>query len=170
MNYSELRDIQKKEMESSAMVELPQDFYNSVAQLLAAKSKEAMSSKSLLVIREYENIKKVIMAIGAKREEKLVLLAVRGEREVTGLTLEEKELLKELSSIIKKSREVVKNVWTNEELPQNENDKKIKLLKDVSQYRGLDNAVYGPFRKGDEQTIPKAEAEWLLKAGMAEML
>ncbi|MFH1520372.1 MAG: hypothetical protein ABID61_01880 [Candidatus Micrarchaeota archaeon] len=169
LNYSELREIQKREMDSSAVVKLSGDFYHSVSQLLAKKNTEAVSSKSLLAIKEYENIKKIVIAIIAKREEKIVLMSVRGEKEVIGLTLEEKEMLKELSSIIKKSREQKHTIWTAED-PDAGNSRRIKVLKDISQYRGLDNSIYGPFKQGDEQLIPKAEAEWLLKAGMAEIL
>ena len=168
LNYSDLRDIQKREMESSAIVVLPEDFYVLISQMLSKKAGEAASSKSLLVIKEYENIKKIILSISAKREEKIVLMAVRGEREGSGLTMEEKEMLKELSSIIKKSRETVKTAWASEEA--GDDSRRIKIVKDVSAYRGLDNSVYGPFRAGDEQLLPRAEAEWLLKAGMAEIL
>jgi DNA replication initiation complex subunit (GINS family) len=168
-NYSELRDIQKREMDSSAIVNLPDDFYHEVSKLLAKKNEDAVSSKSLLAIKEYENIKKIIISISSKREEKIVLMAVRGEKEGTGLTLEEREMLKELSSIIKKARTKTQAIWAAED-PTAGNSRKIKVLKDISQYRGLDNAIYGPFKQGDEQSLPKAEAEWLLKAGMAEIL
>lgn len=169
LNYSELREIQKREMDSSAVVNLPDDFYHTVSQLLAKKNDDAFSSKSLLAIKEYENIKKIVIAIIAKREEKIVLMSVRGEKEGIGLTLEEKEMLKELSLIIKKSREQKHAIWSSEDHNAG-NSRKVKVLKDISQYRGLDNSIYGPFKQGDEQIIPKAEAEWLLKAGMAEML
>ncbi len=165
LGYSELRDIQKKEMESSAIVNLPEDFYAVVSDLLAKKSEDAKSSSSLLTIKEYENIKKIILAIQNKREEKIVLMSVRGEKEGIGLTSEEREMLKELSSIIKKSRETLKSVWDNEE----STSRRIRIIRDISQYRGLDNSVYGPFRQGEEPNVPNAEAEWLLKAGMAEL-
>jgi DNA replication initiation complex subunit (GINS family) len=169
LNYSELREIQRKEMESSAIVLLPEDFYRTVSELLAKRSGEAIASKSLLAIKEFENIKKIVLSIQAKREEKIVLMSVRGEREGAGLTAEERELLKELSSIIKKSRENVKSVWDSEDVAP-AGSRRIKILKDVSQYRGLDNSLYGPYRQGEEQSLPRAEAEWLLKAGMAEII
>ncbi len=169
LNYSELREIQKKEMESSAVVSLPEDFYSTVSELISKRGGEALVSKSLLAIKEVENIRKIVRSIQAKREEKIVLMAVRGEREGAGLTAEERELLKELSSIIKKSRESVKSVWESEDSSEH-NSRRIKILKDVSQYRGLDNSLYGPFKEGEEQSLPKAEAEWLLKAGMAEII
>ena len=169
LNYSDLRDIQKKEMESSAIVSLPPDFYQEVSQLLSTKSEEAHSSKSLLAIKEYENIKKIIISIQAKREEKIVLMAVRGEGEGAGLTAEEKEMLKGLSSIIKKSRDTVKNVWDSKDsLP--DSSRRIKIIKDVAQYRGLDNSIYGPFKQGEEQMLPQPEVEWLLRAGLAQLL
>jgi DNA replication initiation complex subunit (GINS family) len=168
LDYSELRDIQKRELDSSAIVNLPDDFYHSVSQLLAKKNSDAISSKSLLAIKEYENIKKIVLSITTKREEKIVLMAVRGEKEGIGLTLEEKEMLKELSSIIKKARTRTQAIWTAED-PTAGNSRKIRVLKDISQYRGLDNSIYGPFKQGDEHVLPKAEVEWLLKAGMAEI-
>jgi DNA replication initiation complex subunit (GINS family) len=167
LNYSDLRDIQRKEMESSAVVSLPDDFYELISVLLTKKKEEAVSSKSLLTIKEYENIKKIVATITAKREEKIALMAVRGESEGSGLTSEERELLKDMSSIIKKSRESLKSVWETE---REITSQKIKILKDVEKYRGLDNTIYGPFKQGEEQLLPRPEAEWLLKSGMAELL
>jgi len=169
LDYSGLRDIQQKEMESSAIVSLPEDFYDGIRQLLEKKSDEAHSSKSLLSIKEYENIKKIVISIQMKREEKIVMMAVRGEREGAGLTSEEKEMLKGLSSIIMKSRETVKNVWGKEDSAP-DRSRRIKLVKDVAQYRGLDNTTYGPFKEGDETSLPGSEVEWLLKAGLAELM
>jgi DNA replication initiation complex subunit (GINS family) len=167
-SYSDLRDIQKREMESSALVALADDFYSLISHLLAKKGGEALASKSLLAIKEYENIKKIVIAIQAKREEKIVLMAVRGEREGAGLTVEERQMLKDLTQTVSKYREIVKSVWVSENVSQDA--KRIKIMKEVSQYRGLDNALYGPFRSGDETMVPNAEADWLLKAGMAELL
>ena len=156
-------------MESSAIVGLPDDFYQVISHLLAKKGDDAMASKSLLAIKEYENIKKIVIAIQGKREEKIVLMAVRGEREGAGLTLEEKQMLKDLYSIVAKYRDVVKSAWgTENAVPAD--SRRIKMLKDVSQYRGLDNSLYGPFKPGEEALLPNAEADWLLKAGMAEIL
>lgn len=169
LNYSDLRDIQRKEMESSAVVALSDDFYQSMSMLLAEKKSAAQSSKSLLAIKEYENIKKILLSVQAKREEKIVLMAVRGESAGPGLTSEEREMLKELSSIVNKSRTVIKGVWESEEAAPPD-ARRIRLLQDVAQYKGLDNSVYGPFRKGEEQMLPNVEAEWLLKSRMAELL
>jgi DNA replication initiation complex subunit (GINS family) len=169
LNYSELRDIQKREMESSGIVKLSDDFYQSVALLLTCKKQEAISSKSLMAIKEYENIKKILVSIQSKREEKIVLMAVRGDSSDGGLTAEEKGMLREIRSTVDKSHESIKGVWENDDIAPS-NSKKIKILQDVAQYKGLDNMVYGPYKKGDEQVVPHTEAEWLLKSRMAELL
>ncbi len=169
LNYSELRDIQKREMDSSGVVKLSDDFYQSVALLLSTKKQEAMSSKSLMSIKEYENIKKILISIQSKREEKIVLMAVRGETNDTGLTSEEKGMLRDIRASVDKSHESIKGVWENDDLAP-ANSKRIRILQDVAQYKGLDNLVYGPYKKGDEQVLPMTEAEWLLKSRMAEGL
>ena len=73
INYSVLRDIQKRELESSALAKLDNDFYQKVGEFLTVKKKEATESGSLLAIREYENLRKIILMIQAKREESLFL-------------------------------------------------------------------------------------------------
>ncbi len=169
LNYSNLRDLQRKELESSAIAEVPEDFYVQIAELLSQRKQDAMSSQSLLVIKEYENIKKIVMSIQIKREEKIVHLALRGEQSASGLAVQEREMLKELSAIIKKSRDVVKNVWDSAGA-SSATTRRVRILKDISAYKGLDDQTYGPFREGDELSLPGAEAEWLLKSRMAEIV
>jgi len=168
LSYSTLREIQKKETDSAEMTKLEPSFYGEVATFLAQKKKTAMESGSLLSIKEYENLRKIVSAVQARREEKIALMAVRGESDAPGLTKEESELLRELSMSIGKCRESISGVWSGKEGA--EVSKKVRILKDIETYTGLDNNVYGPFRSGDTPVLPPSEAEWLLKSRMAEML
>ena len=168
ISYSVLREIQKKEMDSTKIVALSSDFYVKASEFLEKKKNDAFSSGSTLSIREYENIKKIIHSIKERREEKIVLMAIRGEGTQKGLTPEEDELLAELSDSVGKFRKRVTDMFSEEEKPVSKNVRKVKLLKDVDPYKGLDNNVYGPFRNGEEIELPPAEAEWLLKAKLAE--
>ena len=163
IDYSLLRDIQRKELESAALVSLEDDFYDSVSAFLSTKKKEALNSNSLLAIKECENIKRIIISIASKREEKLMLTALRSENQVEGLTKEEKAVLKNLVDTISKWRENLNNMWFSE-------NKKVRLLKDVQQYTGADNSSYGPFKVGEVYSLPRQEAEWLLKSRMAEVV
>jgi len=168
LSYSLLREIQKKELDSTRITPLDEGFYQEASDFLKKKKGEAFSSGSSLSIKEYENIKKIIDTIKERREEKIVLMAIRGDGNTSGLTPEEKGLLKELSGAVEKFRGKVLELLAEEETTLPEKKSKVKLLKDIEPYKGLDSNVYGPFRSGDEIELPSEEAEWLLKARMAE--
>ncbi len=168
ITYSFLREIQKKETESAGLTKLSDSFYEEVSAFLKAKKEEAISSQSLLAIKEYENIKKLVKIIQLKREEKLVLLALRNQS-FDSLPRIEAELLTELSRIVTSYRKELLDAWSSE-TSEPKPVKKIKIVKDVEQYKGLDNSVYGPFKPGEEATLPTPEAEWLLKSQLAELV
>jgi DNA replication initiation complex subunit (GINS family) len=167
LTYSTLREIQKKEFDSAAPVPLEKDFYRQLAELIAKKKKEALESGSLLSIREYENIKRIALLIYTKREEKLVLMALRGEKDTNGLSENEAALLNTITEIINNSRSKFKEIFADDTFSE---VRRIRILSDVEQYVGLDKNVYGPFKAGEELTLKKEEAEWLLKAKMAELV
>jgi len=168
LNYSVLRDIQKKESDSAAIVRLEPSFYDDASHFIADKKKEARESGSILAIKEYENLRKIVNAIQTRREEKIALMAVRGESEMPGLAKEEGALLRELSNSIKECRGKIAEVYDGkDDAPRL---RKVRILKDIEPYTGLDKAVYGPFRSGEEPFLPALEADWLLKSKLAEIL
>lgn len=170
LDYALLREIQKKETDSTKITPLEGDFYEKASEFISSKKDEAFSSGSTLSIREYENIKKILTTIKERREEKIVLMAIRGEGTSTGLTPEEKKLLRELSGAVNDFRETVSGLLSPVENGKEEKKslKTVRILKDIESYKGLDSRVYGPFKSGEEVELPDAEAEWLLKAKMAE--
>lgn len=169
LNYAVLRDIQKKESDSAAIVRLEPSFYSDAAALIAEKKRSALESGSILSIKEYENLRRIVASIQSRREEKIVLMAVRGESDAPGLTGEEGALLRELAGRIGESRARLAGIWNNkaEDLPKS---RKVRILKDIEPYTGLDRNVYGPFHTGEERILPLTEAEWLLKSKLAEPL
>lgn len=166
LNYSKLRDIQKKETDSAQIVKLDPAFWREAADFIADKKKEAMEGQSILAIKEYENIRRIIAAIQMRREEKIVLMAVRGEKDMPGLTKEEGALLRDLSVRVHKCRDDISDIWNGKKM--DETTKKVRILKDIEPYTGLDDNTYGPFSSGDEPFLPQAEADWLVKSNMAE--
>ena len=51
-----------------------------------------------------------------------------------------------------------------------EGDSKIRILMEIYEYLGLDGQKYGPYMKGETVKIPAQEAEWLIKARIAEAI
>lgn len=162
LSYTSLREIQKKELEDGALAELQEDFYSKISELMDLKKKEAVEGNSILALREYENIKKIVAIIQSKREEKILLMALRSEKSHLGLTSEEKELLSFLQELLRKHRGKI-------QISEEPSMQKLKVLKEVSEYK-IEGKVYGPFKKGEVYFLPKREAEWLLKENMAEMV
>jgi len=168
LTYTALREIQKKEMEGAALVPIGETFYTELAQLLKQKREEIKQSNALLALREYENIRKIAQIIQARREEKIVLLALRGELDGNGLSSEEKGLLERIARAVEETRTALHAVWGIEE--QGALLKKVRIIRDVEKYTGLDSSVYGPFKVGQETVLPSEEAECLLKFHMAEQV
>lgn len=209
LTYSALREIQKKEMESSEIVRVEQDFYEQVSALLKERKQAAMSDESMSALREYENIRKIAAGIQAKREEKIVLMALRGDKIHDGLTEKEHELLENILERLEGTRTGITTEWSrnngnaeksvehkretrkwdletkNAERKTQDSERetlnaqpgtrnaisdtsKVTLLKDVAQYKGIDNKIYGPFKSKEQAILPTSEAEWLIRAKMAE--
>ncbi|MDD5337758.1 MAG: DNA replication complex GINS family protein [Candidatus ainarchaeum sp.] len=166
LNYSLLREIQKKEIESFEPVKVDKDFYAQLRQFLELKKSAALKSQSLMDMRELENVKKVAKSIMAKRKEKLLMLSSLSEGEVDGLTDEEQAFLRELRRISSDSFGPLECIF---EEPRDDHSRmRLKVVKTIDAYKGFDNNIYGPFKEGEEITLPEEEAELLLKSKMAE--
>ncbi len=48
--------------------------------------------------------------------------------------------------------------------------KQLKIMKDITAYRGLDGSTYGPYKHGRTIKICDDEAVWLIKCGLAEQV
>ena len=182
-SYSDLRLILKKERESSALTPLDDNFYDDVKKLLNDKREEAFRGDSLVAMKEYENIKRIILAIKAKREEKIALMAVRGDFEEDKLTREEKELLRKLAIVFEEYSKGFMNKSDNKEETKgtdsdsrektaDEEERKmlVRILSPVERYKGADGKVYGPFEKNEEVFLPPVEAEFLISSKLAELV
>ncbi len=171
LNYSQLREMQRSEMSSSELCQVDEEFYSQLKDFLGEKKGEALDSQNLLVIKEYENLRKISKAIVNKRNEKLVLLALRGKKESTGMTREETNFLTHLSRAIDENESELAFIFEESNGSSKKDQfKRVRLLKNISPYKGLDEKVYGPFKTGEEVNLPPDEAKWLLKEKMAELL
>lgn len=170
IDYALLREIQRKELSSSKLSEVGDEFYSQVASFLEAKKADAFSSNSMMKIREYENLQKIVSAIKEKREEKIFLMALRGEKVNGELTSEERTLFNQLASNVRQFRSGVA-ACCPEEPQRNETEPlRVRIINDIEAYKGLDGNTYGPFKKDELVSLPKAEVDWLTKSKIAEML
>lgn len=164
ITYSFLRDIERQELTQASLVLLPEDFYKKVNEY-AAGLEARINGGGVMVLREYENVKRIIKRITEKREEKVVLLAVRGV-ESENLTKDEKEFFYSIKEKIEQHR---KNFSVDEkESIKKEMVKKVKIIEEVEAYTAPNGSIYGPFKKEEEVVLPSEEANALLKEKKAE--
>lgn len=187
MDLSELQDIDAKEKEGSALHNVPSDFYPRLKALIKAK-REAMDSNRIITIREYENILMLANRIISRRISKISFFASR-DMEAHNMTSEELGLYATVSTSAKELRESAyvdtgglmdakkaetkaekaKPILPEEEKKEEKPKRRIRIIKFVDAYRGLDNREYGPFSIGVILSeMPNDEAEWLLGEGYAE--
>ncbi|MEW6528356.1 MAG: hypothetical protein AB1391_00560 [Candidatus Micrarchaeota archaeon] len=167
LTYSELREIQKKEIESFELVKVEKDFYSQLKLFIESKKACALKNQSFDEMREFENAKKIVRSIITKRREKISMLFTLQNQEIEGLANEERLFLAQIRKIASESFEQFDSLFLE---PKNEilRRTRIKIVKTLEAYKGFDNNIYGPYKEGEEIFLPEEEAEWLLKNKMAE--
>lgn len=167
LTYSQLREIQKKELESFELVKLDKDFYSKLREFLDLKKISVLKNPSFMEMRELENIKKVAKSIIAKRKEKLLVLAALFEQKPEGLAEEEQVFLVQIRKITRDSFSIMDSIF-EEQNEAHEHKMKIKIVQPIEAYKGFDNNIYGPYKEGEEIILPNEEVQWLLKSKLAE--
>ncbi len=179
LNYIELRRLQQEEKSSAALVMVPTDFYGQVDAMLKAKKDTLGKSHTIMDIREYENTAKIVREIHSMRQQKIILRALRlgTHNDTGGMTVEEHHLYDQVCAILEDSKSRFESNFSEKTVsgaaqsgPNGGTSslKKVRFLKEVAAFTGLDNNVYGPFKPGEIGELPESETSALLKARIAE--
>jgi hypothetical protein len=194
MNYEDLRRFQRMEKNSSKLGELSQGFYDELAQLITeqkAKCKDGSSEES----RVFENIVKTSRDIFDRREQKIIMKAMRlartNETDKDVLPSEEKIVFEALTDNLKKNRQnfeillVGNGKPVNIEKFQNINDiptimngqanedlniVMVRILKKVPKFVSGDLKEYGPYEANAIAKLPRKEADLLSNRNFVERL
>jgi len=177
LDYETLRKIQAKERASAALSELPAGFYALVRQLVLSRKEKLNSGFTVADAKEFENLMKVVREIYDMREQKILLKALgkaAENRNDANMQPEEKQVFGDVGAVVDARRAWFEGILEgrNPELDSVERrDEKImhvKLLMPIPRYAGRDRSYYGPFDAGVIASLPKDEAELLVKKGAAE--
>lgn len=176
LSYDELRRIYRLEKNTSRLVDVEEDFYDSLSLFVQASKKEYLASLkdvSSSKARNFANLKKIVEEIFALREKKLImraLLASRNGEEINErLASLEKKTFKELLAVLNKHRGFLMQAFEPEKRKSAENvERSIKLLKEVPAFVGPDMKEYGPFSVDQTVLVPFKVAELLVARKLAE--
>lgn len=168
ISFDLLRRIQAKEREPF-LAKISEDFYESVDQLLAQCKDDPKR------IREYDNLSKIIRQITFRRMEKIVLGALnsmRGLDKPANMIKTEEEFYAKVLDLVKAFRTTKKELEKVEEKKETEETKetkpKLRALRDIEAFVGLDGKTYGPFKEGEEIDVPEEEEKTLIAMGLAK--
>ncbi|MEM4389660.1 MAG: hypothetical protein QXG98_03275 [Candidatus Micrarchaeia archaeon] len=172
ISYEELRRIQAREKSEPGLCELEADFYDRVNAHLRARRSELEKKFDFAAMREYENTLKILRDIYARREQKILLLALRaarGEEEVNGLTKEERALFDSIVKMLRECSARIQKILEVDTAAREFRKCRVRILRDVPQFVGKDMTNYGPFKLGDDVLLPEDEAARLERLGMAHI-
>ena len=183
MTFEHLREVQRKEKNSSRITEVEASFYSDLAAFVKEKTKACKDGGN--GFRELENSMKLAREVFDKREQKLVMGALRAVRtkEPGGehLTAEEKKAYSELVEAIKANKKFFEGVMLGEySFEGAKEDTLIKeggnnlvlarVRKEIPVFVGSDTKEYGPFKPGDIVKLPRGEAGLLAKQDLVEVM
>ncbi|MFH1750247.1 MAG: hypothetical protein ABH863_01060 [Candidatus Micrarchaeota archaeon] len=185
ISYDALRKIQMQERNFGALSALDEDFYEKYNLWIAEQKRLLQNEFSIETLKAYENAKKIIEEISAKREQKIVLKTLKDLRsssiDSAGLTSEEKVFyLKMLASVKEFEQSVVLFKEKKPELKKgasklepaqkavSEKLSSIKIIVSMSKFVAPDGATYGPYEPSQIVSIDSEIADILLRKGAAQ--
>lgn len=190
LSFEALRKIQLQERNFGALSALQDDFYEAYSLWVLEQQRALKADFSIERMKAYENSKKILEEIRQKREQKILLKALKDYRNDTvssdGLAKEEKALYLASISSLKEFEETAAAAINPEKpktpaipveiqpstTPQTAEPAadvlKVKLLLDIPQFVGIDGTAYGPYADGEVAAIKREVAEILVRKNAAE--
>lgn len=197
ISYETLFDLARNEKNKEELQKLPEDFYDLVAEFMAQRLKTLKEEQQRIdlysvtekeaLLKQINNIKKIIRDIYERREKKIMLMALIKARtgtsiiDTTSLLDVEKKMYQEfidkfkeyranvLDSILAgntiardKDKELIESLSEDEMKEVFIEKKRIKLLQSVPKFLGTDLKEYGPYEEEDIIEIPVDLAEVLI--------
>jgi len=183
LSYDEIRRIHRLEKNNSKLVELEEDFLESLIAFLKEEKKDYLNSLKEMNFsrdRDFINLKKMIEEVFSLREKKVLGMALIASRtdefDEKNMFLEERKFFRTLLALMKKNREALQETFLvgsqkkEEKKVKKEEIVSVKILSDVPSFIGTDMKEYGPYKKNEVIEIPSKIAKLfvLRKLGVKE--
>ena len=174
--YNELYRAWKSEKSSEKTQPLARDFYQRVQMYLNGLEQdsatlEANTLQGRLTLKEKEVVTRLLRELKETRIQKLVNITKhRGDMDATGLTEEERTLVKGIDDALQ-TFEQGRNEVAGTKSPTAEETIQlsvVRFLQDIPEIVGTDLKIYGPYKKEDVGSLPNQNAQALVKQGAAK--
>lgn len=168
--------VWRKEVEEDGIQALSEDFYERISQYIRHLFDELnlldeQSLSSSLVRKELDNARKVVGDLIHRRFTKF-LKGVESNRQLVqaALTPLEREVYSSLNGAYETYRFILKRITGGASLQRTNTASDsvlVRILRDMPSIVGIDMKTYGPFKNEDVATLPKENAEAMVKRGLA---
>ncbi|MBN2126880.1 MAG: DNA replication complex GINS family protein [Candidatus Diapherotrites archaeon] len=167
LNYDEIRRIHRLEKNSSRLVDLEEEFFDELSELIEAEKKdyfESLKSFSINKTRSFTNMKKLVEEIFLIREKKILnralVSAKTNEVPDDKFTSEESKFFKAVLKEIQSHDNLLNTVFSSESSKGKKKEKPlnmvaVKISSEIPSFVGTDMNEYGPFHKGQELELPQ---------------
>ncbi|MCX8158666.1 MAG: hypothetical protein N3D73_03325, partial [Candidatus Diapherotrites archaeon] len=166
LDFDEIKRIYKLETSSLELVRLPYNFYNNLIEFI--KNQPEISHKSKDKRTDFSSISQTIYEILSIRKKKIISRAlIYSPKESTSLGLmpHEKKLYEAFVREIESYDEFLRELLNMkvEKIQKDLNIVYVKILSDIPSFIGADMKNYGPFKQGEEISLPYETAKLLTK-------
>ena len=179
ISYDEIRRIYRLEKNTSKLVEIEDDFFDSLNDFIKEQKAEYLKSLkdfSVSKARDFTNLKKMVEEIFSLREKKLLnyaLVASRtGEMPSQRMPVQEKKTFDKMVAILETHKDLLNGIFNSAQQPKNKgkdlNKVSVRILKDIQSFVGSDMKEYGPFKKDATVSISYKIANLLISRKLVE--
>lgn len=177
ISYDEIRRIHRLEKNTGKLVEVEDDFFDSLNDFMQLEKKHYLESLRELSgsrARDFVNLKRMVEEIFLIREKKLLNKALvfsrTGEMLEDKVALQEKKTLEGLLSVLSSHKSYLNGIFEEAKTGKQKELETIPvtLLKDVPSFVGTDMKEYGPFDKDARVELPFRIAGLLISRQLAK--
>lgn len=196
ITYENLYEILRREKFRVELQRIDETFYRDVVKYLQEKSAilESQSKKSSVFAStelektqtQLKNVIKILKELYEKRENKILQFALfcsrsKNPQDISTMLPEELAFYNDMKNILDNYRDGILNNLLSSKLPsiaileqkdlnieEKTNTLTIVISNDLPEFVGPDLNVYGPFKKGEMQILPKNVADMLINTEQAK--
>ncbi len=182
LSYDEIRRIHRLEKNSSKLVDVSEDFFNSLNDFVEEEKNsyiKNLKNFSIEEARDFANLKKMVEEIFLLRERKILnaaLLASRsGETERLNAASQEKKMFESVVALLLKQRELLSDMFSSADQAAVKGKARektlevteVRMLSEVPAFIGPDLKEYGPFSQDQKVSLPYKVAKLFFERKLA---
>jgi DNA replication factor GINS len=176
LTTEKLAELYSKELTVANLTDLPDDFFEEVGKYLTALSRELEESDGLKRELAEERLKETVFLLDMLHQVRTVkaMVLLSGGQVPSTLLAKERNGFLEIKKILENLRRCYREGIFDESAPRAPAAPSrilVVLNSDLNdKILGTDGKVYGPFKKGNIANLPAANAELLLRHGIAKKI